>query len=818
MKAEGGHAAHVTVEMKLPANSEAMDVVLKAQARQQVALGALRGPAVCVGDRTRTLKSGDFSYGTGAKKGQAFFPGLEYLEGDEPSSSTRDLAPPLHLRLVPHKFKVTVPMMMVETQPGGPAMAVVWDPRQKWDGEHSAPAACFASPNFVAQQDNHLMQLFVPSVPDYVAENERTASLKPYVLEPGKDLTLRQFIVAGKPPLDATGGFTWLDRLVGFPSAESWPRSFEDEMALCRHGFMKTVWDEASQKHLHYVGSGKANAPGFATLMLMDARAVAKGDEKRRLLERVKLVAEKTLREQGVGGLVSHALCHVMSGEFPYHWGHLPGALEGLRAQAYASLDSQEADGGWGYYPDEKRSKLGERGTRVIGISARHAYLMAKYAAITGDPEVLDGLKRALEHLRRFKVPRGAQGWECPILEPDVLASAYAVRAYVWTHIATGEERWLDDARYWARTGLAFQYAWDDAQHPGMRYASIPVFGSTFFTHTWIGLPVQWCGLVYAYALQELMRFDRHEWWRKQAEGITVSAMFQQWPMDSEKLAGSYPDSWGQWFTRRNPVHINPEDIAVNVLALKGLDPGLRSVGVKLGDGVVRLTAPADVKASVSGQQVQAEMKYVPGETFYATLAPVAVSEGTRIAVAEQVLPRRETLAAGETGWAYDARLKALAVGMKADAGGTARLTASGLSYSLPETPKLKVGWEFESDAEGWSAGHSCQVKAENGRLVITVTGHDPYALSGPAEIPANTHKRLRMRLRLSAGRGVALFWRSKQAPNWGPDKETLVNVSATGGWHEVTFDLSKHPLWAGKVLQLRLDPEPPDVAAGTTL
>ena len=120
------------------------------------------------------------------------------------------------------------------------------------------------------------------------------------------------------------------------------------------------------------------------------------------------------------------------------------------------------------------------------------------------------------------------------------------------------------------------QYAWDDGERPGMRYASIPVFGSTFMHHSWIGLPVQWCGLVYAYGLQELMRFDDNDLWRRQVEGMTVSAMHQQWPGDHETLAGTYPDSYGEWFTKRNPVHINPENIALNLLALRGLDPGLR--------------------------------------------------------------------------------------------------------------------------------------------------------------------------------------------------------------------------------------------------
>ncbi len=789
-------AMRVALEMKPAADSVAMEIVARAKAEQDTVLGAVRGPAVHAGDR-----------GTGARKGIAIFPGLEYLEGDEASSSTRDLAPPLNLRVVPHKFKITAPMMMVETRPGGPVMALVWDPRQKWHPDHVAPAACFASPNFVEQQDNHLMQLFVPSVTDRATENQRSGAFR---LEAGKEITLRQYVAAGRPAPDATGAFAWLDKLAGLPEPEPYARNFEDETALCRHGFMKTVWDETEQKSLHIVGGSKANSPGFAALLLMDARAVARGDEKRRIEERVKLIAEKTQEEKGAGGLAEGTLCHIMGGEFPYHWGQMPAALAGLRTQAYGSLSSQEADGGWGFYPDERRSVLGERGARVSGICARNAYILAKYAAISGDPTILDALKKALARLRQFRVPRGAQGWECPIMQPDVLASAYAVRAYVWAHMATADTQWLDDARFWARTGLPFQYTWDDGQRPGMRYASIPVFGSTFYTHSWIGLPVQWCGLVYAYALQELMRFDANPWWRKQAEGMTVSATYQQWPMDNEKLAGSYPDSWGEWFTRRNPAHINPEDIAVNLLALKGLDPGLRSTTTPLGGGLVHITAPADLKASIAGETLRVEMKYLPNETFYATIAPVAV--------ANEGLALREQLGAGETGWAYDPRQKILAAGIKADAQGLARIEVSGLTYSAPETPRAKTGWEFDKDIEGWSAAHSCEAKAQDGALVLTVTGPDPYAVSGPAAIAADKDKQLRLRVRMTAGNQVGLFWCGNRSPNWGPDKHVTLAVPGDGQWREITFDLTNHPLWTGQVMQIRLDPEPADLPAGAVL
>jgi hypothetical protein len=44
------------------------------------------------------------------------------------------------------------------------------------------------------------------------------------------------------------------------------------------------------------------------------------------------------------------------------------------------------------------------------------------------------------------------------------------------------------------------------------------------------------------------------------------------------------------------------------------------------------------------------------------------------------------------------------------------------------------------------------------------------------------------------------------------------VQVPADGQWHEIIFDLSGNKLWSGKVEQIRLDIEPPDVPAGTTM
>ncbi len=102
--------------------------------------------------------------------------------------------------------------------------------------------------------------------------------------------------------------------------------------------------------------------------------------------------------------------------------------------------------------------------------------------------------------------------------------------------------------------------------------------------------------------------------------------------------------------------------------------------------------------------------------------------------------------------------------------------------------------------------------------MVIRTAGDDPYAVSGPAGIDADKYKRLAVRLRLTAGNAVALFWRTNKSPLFSAEKHIVVEVPADGEWHEVVFDMSRHRQWTGRVLQIRLDPEPAEVPPGTVL
>ena len=85
--------------------------------------------------------------------------------------------------------------------------------------------------------------------------------------------------------------------------------------------------------------------------------------------------------------------------------------------------------------------------------------------------------------------------------------------------------------------------------------------------------------------------------WRRMVELITVSALHQQFA-DGDRI-GAYPDSITQ-FTQRNPVFINPEDILVNVLALRGHDPDIKTSRLKSEQGEIVISSGAEISGMES--------------------------------------------------------------------------------------------------------------------------------------------------------------------------------------------------------------------------
>lgn len=223
------------------------------------------------------------------------------------------------------------------------------------------------------------------------------------------------------------------------------------------------------------------------------------------------------------------------------------------RGRAQHAIRAQQPDGSYRYSGNYRKGHFEDTAS---GYCALFAKQLLEYAYETGDEEALQAGVRTLEYMKRFRTPRGAQTWELSLHTPDILASAHLVAAYVRGYELTGDREYLELARKWAITGIPFVYLW--AEHPVMLYATIPVYGATnWIAPNWMGLPVQWCGLVYAHALTMLAPYDATLDWNRLAWGILISGEQQQVPAGDPK-AGTLPDSFSLATQNRNGPFINP--------------------------------------------------------------------------------------------------------------------------------------------------------------------------------------------------------------------------------------------------------------------
>ncbi len=102
---------------------------------------------------------------------------------------------------------------------------------------------------------------------------------------------------------------------------------------------------------------------------------------------------------------------------------------------------------------------------------------------------------------------------------------------------------YLEQARYWAWTGVPFIYLANPTEGDVGPYATIAVLGATNWkAPVWFGQPVQWCGLVYGSALHLLSQYDTEGPWATLAKGITAAGLQMTWPAADAKRQGLLPD------------------------------------------------------------------------------------------------------------------------------------------------------------------------------------------------------------------------------------------------------------------------------------
>lgn len=485
----------------------------------------------------------------GASKRQALFPGLEYLDQDEPSSSEADVIGPGSQRQVPDTAKITFPLMTVLAD--GRYIGLIWE------GGRDV-CALFDSPDRLFGSGAHVMGLLYPGADGHNRIDGSLLPHAPLALQANKPLKLRALIVAGEAS-DATAAVRQYVALRGLPAVPDPGLDLKGYVALAGAGWLDSKIREGDQFRHAYPGQFRPQ-PAADAAMYMEwlAGHAGEGDLARRLVQ----AARGALAQVDPKSVNFSAVSHVRHPVAALLYGQVAENAARAKQHGLGLLRRFEPDGRVLYRPGEVDYGKTHFARDASGLSGQVVAALLEHATVSGDAQLLAEGLRVLRALDAFNhsVPRGAQTWECPLHTPDILASAHLVRAYTMGYELTGEAHFLEMARYWAWTGVPFIYLVNPVDQPVGAYATIAVYGATGWkAPNWMGLPVQWCGLVYADALYTLSRYDSAGPWKQLADGITASGIQQTFPVGSDaERQGLLPDSFSLRAAQRNNPAINP--------------------------------------------------------------------------------------------------------------------------------------------------------------------------------------------------------------------------------------------------------------------
>ena len=506
-------------------------------------------------------------------KTQALLPGIEYL-ADEPSSNEKEVRGPQANRLIPAAHKFCYPMMAL-------ADASSWFAFE-WKNPGSAEwpfAPVFDTPDRQFKSGGHLFALWAPGVGAARRESDvRLFSAVPFTAG-AVETTLSSG--AGGDVTDALKTRYPLKRLPPTPALEA-----VKSCDVLARGWMDSGIREEAQGCRHALGerwhpNRVSDAPALM-LWLASATpdATAAASLTKAANEMIAALPEKSAERKGWGGGVSHVrrpAAPLVFGDPIAYAISAGGTAKGLARQLASGKRIWRK-------PNNNKPDYGETlgSDHCNGYTSMTVSSMLGCALWTGDEGLIAETLAVLDKFTEIygnDVPRGAQPWEMPLHTPDILASGNIVNCYVRGYLLSGNPHYLERARYWAMTGMTMIYFVDpptDQPNPIGRYATIGVMGATnWAAPNWIGLPVQWCGLVYAAALADLAEIEtdakKAALWRHLAKGITASGVDQSFlPSDGEKV-GLLPDSFALVKQERRDPPINPGTVQENVSNFIGL-------------------------------------------------------------------------------------------------------------------------------------------------------------------------------------------------------------------------------------------------------
>ena len=425
------------------------------------------------------------------------------------------------------------------------------------------------------------MALWHPGVNNQRRENEVSpmASVTFNANEP-QMLTVQLFGGQGATVADVARHY--MDYKGELPTVPEIEGGAQHAIRLLAAGWLDSdAYQDGLFRHAVWEGFGSQPAAEAPAQMLWLAEHTEDAD----LAERLREGAERGLERLSPASTYTEGIGHVNRPVAPLLFGRVNGYVAERVASARDTLRQFDEDGIRRYRPPADGPDYGRTHweDHANGYAFTPLETILEAAAFSGDEalieEALGLLDKQADHYAGT-VPRGAQTWEMPLHTPDILASARGVRSYVLGYQLTGNDEYLDQARYWAWTGVPFIYLDYPTDGPIGLYATIAVLGATnWVAPNWIGQPVQWCGLVYRSALHELAEVDAESgpFWDKLARGITASGVQQTFPLDDEERQGLLAD-----YTILKPQvldgpAISPGTVQTNLAERYGLTPWFNS-------------------------------------------------------------------------------------------------------------------------------------------------------------------------------------------------------------------------------------------------
>ncbi len=813
---------------------------------------ALDGPMMYVGE-------GSF----GSDQDECLYPGLEWMESGEESSSALDISPthPHRVRYVAHPHMVTIPMMAVRHEKL--CAGLLWHSRTTWaaganrpnlpadQSDTDRPSPVFASPDRFEGHASQVMGLFVPTVPAYVDPNTRVATkawpaegtggpikliaafyVNPdatsamdvmnawfdiYGIAPPRDLPHiavdhKAAPVAGDARFRGYGPPEWLqqarrDGKWTEPTRDEWIQ----EIGWSSQAYLKTMWIEDKGGWISSKGGPALYEtvgadPSFLYDCVLASRLTRDGDLRGQLQDRVAFLKR------------THPGIVPLADDLNFNFGQPVRDLMNLTDHIAGVISSQPSDGGWkfhtrieagGVFKGMDYGRLGYEGEEAIGLTARNTFDILRCARMTGDAQMIAAGLKSLSYMDKFVVPRAAQVWEVPVHCPDILAGADACEAYLEAYRITGEKKYLDRAVYWEETGLPFIYQWDVDGFPFLRYGSIPVFGSSWFDCSWFGRPVQWNGLRWAYAALKLAEVDNTYPWRTLAEGVTISGMYQQ-GTGKDDLA-LWPDSIGATDASRSGWLFAPRMILTNVYKLMGYQPDPNTARVKAEGGTILINACGQVSgAKLDGKALRFTLE--AAEPLATRIVVCGATEPETVKLDGQELPRRTSLDPGEVvGWMYHQWEGIIEISPGRPGRFEVEVSPVGFrEVHLVSEAVTKIDFSFSDGDGGWRPLNDLTpFTFADGKLVTRSIGGDPYLVRTNCRVDGDSVARIHVRMSVSAGEKGEWYWTTTDGPDFAEDKTVKFAIQADGKMHDYLIDVGTNPMWRGKAITgVRLDPE----------